>query len=369
MKKRNIQNSLYHLPSKGPYHHLDTNLQPPVSNNILYGTLQTPKQNLITEIGNLNQLSVEGTSTFFGQTNFYNKVFLSNISTHQSNIGIESNLNVFGRIHLFDSLIIPENDIMIKSGKLYIGKQYLIDNKEEKTIECHGNLKITNGELIFPDGTKQNKGFEKIIPSPLGDYKNMTCTINEYGQVIKAESNKNMSMIYIRRGNTKENFIGILEDKVPTIEFLEKPWDINDFCIFRLHFSVFYQKNSERIYEKTSTFTGITYIYPYRLTSNLKLDSYLPSKYKWNGSIVGKNIFHFTDKKITPNGRPYWTVLQNPIIGNDVFYLYGDERKIHIQIINPNGWDSNEEYDYSLIIESLNINNDNDKYIQFFHLE
>lgn len=346
------------IPSKGPYsNHLNLNVNTS-QNGLLQGTLLTPKQNLITEIGNLTQLGVEGTSTFFGQTNFYNKVFLSNLSTHHSNIGIESNINVHGRIHLFDSLILPDNDIIMKYGKIYIGKQYFMENKEEKSIECHGNLKIVEGELIFPDGSKQKKGFEKIKPSPEGEYKNINCTINEYGQIIKVSSNLNKSILWIKNGSIRENFIGVLDNSIPTIEFHDKEWNINEYCIFRLHFSVFYHKNQLGIYEKTSSFSGLTYIYPYRLTSLMKLDSYQPSKFKWCGSIVGKNIFNFIDSKITPHGRPYWTVTQNPVVGNDVFHLYGEEKSISLQIINPNGWDSNEEFDYSLMVESLNPMNE-----------
>lgn len=369
MKKNNMMRShhpfqIQNLPSKGPYMNFENNSLNPPPSGLLHGTLQTPKQNLITEIGNLTQLGVEGTSTFFGQTNFYNKVFLSNLSTHHSNIGIESNINIHGRIHLFDSLILPENDIIMKKGKIYVGKQYLINNMEEKSIECHGNFKIVEGELIFSDGSKQKKGFEKIEPSPEGEYKNMNCIVNEYGQIIKASSNSNIPSVWIKKGNTRENFIGVLDDSVPRIEFYGKEWNIQEYCVFRLHFSVFYHKNHLGIYEKTSSFSGLTYIYPYRLTSHMKLDSYQPSKFKWCGSIVGKNIFHFIDSKIIPHGRPYWTVSQNPVVGNDVFYLYGDEKSISLQIINPHGWDSNEEFDFSLMIESFDSS-----YIQFINFE
>lgn len=359
-----MNRKIYHLhpnlPSKGPYMNPINITQ--TQTGLLHGTIQTPKQKLITEVGNLIQLGVEGTSTFFGQTNFYNKVFLSNLSTHHSNIGIESNINVHGRIHLFDSLILPENDLIMKKGKIYVGKQYLMENPEEKSIECHGNLKMIEGDFIFPDGTRQKTAFDKIKPSPEGIFKNVNCKINEYGQIIHASSNS-----YLKKGSTRENYIGVLNDSIPSIEFKDKVWDKNEYCMFRLHFSVFYHKNQLELYEKTSSFTGIIYIYPSRLTSNLNLESYQPSKFKCCGTIVGKNIFHFTDSKIAPYGRPYWTITQNPVIGNDVFYIYGNEKSISFQIINPNGWDSNEEFHFSLFIELLDSSNDS--YIEFINFK
>ena len=368
MQKQFIKKPFITNHPKGPYSSSSSLLQTTISSNtsLLHGTLQTPKQNMITEIGNLTQLSVEGTSTFFGQTNFYNKLFLSNISTHQSNIGIESNLNVFGRIHLFDSLIIPENDIMMKSGKLYLGKKYLMANMEENKIECHGDLKLVDGELIFSDGSKQKRGFEKIEPSPKGEYLFLNAVINEYGQIIKAKDNKEVIILRNKSGSTNENYIGVLTDSVPTIQFnKEYDWKINEYIIFRIQISVFYKKNKMEIYEKVSSFSGTTFIFPNRFSSSWKLDSYQPSKFKLNNSIVGKNIFHFMDSKLTPKGRPYWTNTQNPVVGgNDVFFIYGNEDSFSLQIINPNGWDSNEDYDYSLIVEILNTSNVT-KHIQF----
>ncbi len=358
MKKQFIQKSFITNHPKGPYSSSSSLLPTTSTSNtsLLYGTLQTPKQNMITEIGNLTQLGVEGTSTFFGQTNFYNKVFLSNLSTHQSNIGVESNLNVFGRIHLFDSLIIPENDIMMKTGKLYLGKKYLMADIKENRIECHGDLKLVDGEIIFSDGSKQNKGFDRLEPSPAGEYSILNAVINEYGQIIKARENNELISLRNKRGTTQENYIGVLTDKVPTIQFdKEYDWKINEYVIFRIQITVFYQKNQSEIYEKVSSFTGTTYIFPGRFSSSWRLDSYQPSKFKLNNLIVGKSIFHFMDSKLTPKGRPYWTITQNPVQAtNDIFFIYGDENSFSLQIINPNGWDSNEDYDYSLVIEILN---------------
>ncbi len=361
MQKKFIKKPFITNHPKGPYSPSSSLLPSTMTSNtsLLYGTLQTPKQNLITEIGNLNQLSVEGTSTFFGQTNFYNKLFLSNLSTHQCNIGVESNLNVFGRIHLFDSLIIPENDIMMKTGKIYLGKKYLMADIEENRIECHGDLKLIDGDLIFSDGSKQKKGFEMINPSPKGEYSILNAFVNEYGQIIKAKENKEVILLRNKSGITTENYIGILTDSVPSIQFdKEYQWKMNEYILFRIQCTVFYKKNQMGIYEKVSSFSGTTFFFPGRFTSSWRLESYQPSKFKLNNSIVGKNIFHFVDSRLTPKGRPYWTITQNPVIGdNDIFFIYGDEHSLSLQIINPNGWDTNEDYDYLLNIEILNTSN------------